>query len=409
MSRRHIWTVYRKELTDSLRDHRTVISTVVIPTLLIPLLMLVTTRIAAQTIAKARQDVPTVMLLGGEDSPTVTAALQRQPGLKVVPATADWRTQIADKKVRVAVEIPPGFAVGLQQGHAADVVLYNYQGEMNSTFAMGQVDQFFQQLRNDTITARLTERGLPATLARPFMTQRQNVAPPEKVGGNLVGGILPYLLMILCVTGAVVPALDLAAGEKERGTMETLLCSPVSRVDVVLGKFLMVLTGSMTAALLSMTSLAVTGYFGLGMLGLAGSKGLTGEANQLTLPAHFIDPWGLAGVILLTVPVAVLFSAATLAVSVFAKSYKEGQTYVTPLILLVILPAMLGTLPGVELSSKMALVPVLGVSLACKEMLSGVWNWLELALIFVSTAAYAALALWAAVRMFHKESVLFRV
>ena len=121
-----------------------------------------------------------------------------------------------------------------------------------------------------------------------------------------------------------------------------------------------------------------------------------------------IDPFGLLGVFAMILPVAVLFSAVEFAIALFAKSYKEAQSYVSPLLILIILPAMMSMLPGVELNAKLALVPVLNVSLVCKEMLSGVWHWPYLALIFGSTAVYAAAALAFAVAMFKRESVLFR-
>jgi sodium transport system permease protein len=96
-------------------------------------------------------------------------------------------------------------------------------------------------------------------------------------------------------------------------------------------------------------------------------------------------------------------------VSLFAKSYKEAQSYVAPLIFVVIMPAVVGLLPGIELNVQLALVPILNLSLVCKEMLSGVWNWHYIALIFGSSCAYAAVALWLAVRMFSRESVIFRM
>src|SRR3954467_9936143 len=104
----------------------------------------------------------------------------------------------------------------------------------------------------------LAARSLPATLIRPFEVTRENVAPPEKVGGNLFGGIVPYFIIILCFTGAMYPAIDLTAGEKERGTLETLLCSPASRLEIVLGKFLVVLLGSLSAMAMSLSSMVVS-------------------------------------------------------------------------------------------------------------------------------------------------------
>ena len=95
-------------------------------------------------------------------------------------------------------------------------------------------------------------------------------------------------------------------------------------------------------------------------------------------------------------------------ISLFAKSYKEAQSYVTPMMMVVILPAVAAMLPGVELTSKLALVPILNMSLLCKELVTGTYHWNYIAIIFSSTCVYAATALFLAVKMFQREDVLFR-
>jgi sodium transport system permease protein len=292
-------------------------------------------------------------------------------------------------------------------------MLYHYEGEMKSGLGASAVERFFRDLREKTVETRLADRGLSAEVVKPFEVKRQNVAPPEKVGGNIIGGLIPYIIIILCFTGAMYPAIDLTAGEKERGTMETLLCSPVHRVNIVLGKFLMVMTASIATMCLTListgVSLAIGGSFftGGGRAATAASAaGGAAKAAANVMPA--IDPVGILGVFALIAPVAVLFAAVLLTISLFAKSYKEAQSYVSPLIMVVIMPAMLGMLPGIELTAKTALVPILNLSLACKEMLSGVWHWPYLGLIFGSTCAYAAVALALCVKMFNREEVMFR-
>jgi sodium transport system permease protein len=252
------------------------------------------------------------------------------------------------------------------------------------------------------VTARLVGRGLPATLVKPFETKTQNVAPPEKVTGNRVGGMIPYLFILLCFTGAMYPAMDLTAGEKERGTMETILCSPVARTDLVLGKFLMVLTASLTTAVVSIITTGLT----FAVIGVMAGISAAAAAQSGAMPT--LDPAGLLLVMVLVVPVAVLFCSVLLAVSLFAKSIKEASSYATPLIILIIVPAMMGLLPGVELNARLALVPILNIALASKELVSGVFHWNYLALIFGSTCVYAAAALALCVRMFNREDVLFR-
>ena len=407
MNWNNIVTIYLKELKDTLRDRRSLLSIVIIPTFVMPLLTFGVGKIAAGIFSKAREETPTVMILGGEDSPAVMAQLRHAKQLRVVPTAPDWKQQISDKKVRAAVQVPVGFEAGLKAGGAGPVIIYNYEGELKSGFAVTELEKFFRDLRDQTVTARLAERGLPATLVKPFETKRENVAAPEKVGGNLLGGIVPYLIIILCFTGAMYPAMDLTAGEKERGTMETLLCSPVPRGDIVLGKFLMVLTGSLAAMFLALTSMGLSAVAaGILFSGGAAKAAAAAQASGGTMP--MIDPLGLLGVVAMVLPVAVLFSALLFTVALFAKSYKEAQSYVGPMIFLVILPAIVGMLPGIDLKARLALVPILNLSLVCKEMLSGIWHWNYIGLIFGSSCVYAAVALSLAVKMFKREDVIFR-
>ncbi len=408
MKTRDIFTVYLKELRDTLRDKRTIITMFVIPTVIMPTLIFGFGFIASKVVRQARAETPTVMILGAASSSTVRSALEAHSRIRVVPSADDYRTRISDKTLRAAVELPDDFDAALARGETAQVRIYHYEGELKSGFAAGELDRFFRDYREKTLQARLDERGLPATMLKPFDVTRQNVAPPEKVGGNLIGGFIPYIIILLCFTGAMYPAMDLTAGEKERGTMETILCSPVGRTELVLGKFLMVLTGSLSTVVLAGVSSAIT--IPLGGMFFSRSGGAAAAANAAasggTMP--LIDPLGLLASFVMVLPVAVLFAAAIFTLALFAKSYKEAQSTVSPLIVVVILPALAAMLPGVELNAKLALVPLLNVSLVCKELVSGVFHWDLLALIFGSTCVYAAGALALAVRMFNREDVIFR-
>jgi sodium transport system permease protein len=395
-----VGTIYAKELRDSLRDRRTLISTVVIPTIAIPALLLGVGKIASAVVSKAREEIPRVMVIGGADSPGVRAELEKSRRFRAEPATPDWKSLISEKKVRAAAQIPDGFEQALESGSAPAVILYHYEGELKSGLAVDQLRDFFTDLRDRTSARLLSAQGLSPKIARPFEVRETNVAAPEKRGGNLLGGIVPYVIIILCFMGAMNPAMDLTAGEKERGTMETLLCSPAARTDIVLGKFCMVLTGSVMAVVCSLVSMGAT----LALVGgPVGASGAGAAASGLR-----IDPLGILGVLAMVIPVAVLFSAVLFTVSLFAKSFKEAQSYAGPMILVVILPLVIGILPGIDLNLPLSLVPLLNISLVCKEMLSGIWHWGYIAIIFLSMALYAAAALAVAVAMFQREGVIFR-
>jgi sodium transport system permease protein len=401
MNWRAIRIVFGKELRDSLRDRRTIISMIVVPVLAIPLLMFGVGTLVFKTVTKARQEIPHVMIIGGENSPKVLSALRAAKSLQIVPATADFTNQIVEKRVRAVVKLPPDFDAAIARGDKAEVDIYEYAGEIKSGFAAGNLNAFFQNLRDTTVRERLESRGVPVEVLKPFTIQRQNVAPPAKVAGSLLGGMLPYIIIILCMTGAMYPAIDLTAGEKERGTMETILCCPVGRTELVLGKFLMVLTASVGTVVLSLLSMGATFQFAKRVL--AGSA-----PREVLQTVATIDIGGLAGVFLMLLPVAVMLSAALLMVGLFSKSFREAQSYCGPLMLVVIVPAIAGMLPGMELNASLAVVPLLNVSLVCKEMISGTWHWNYILLIFGSACLYATAALAAAVWMFHREEVLFR-
>ena len=402
MSLRNIGIVYRKELIDSLRDRRTLISMIAVPLLVMPLLTIGMGALTLSMIGEAEKEIPKVMILGGDDSPHVMAELRKVQDLQLVPANPDYAEEISNKQIRAAVEIPKSFEAKLAAGESSNITIYMYEGELKSSFGADRLQRFFRQLRDRTIRERLEARQLPDSLVHPFDIQQKNVAPPEKVGGAILGGMIPYLVILLCLTGAMYPAMDLTAGEKERGTIETILCSPISRTHLVLGKFLMVLTASIVTAILAIASMAAS--FGAGKKILIGvTHGAADAALQLTVTGK-----AMASVIFVVLPLAVFFSAALLALSLFAKSFKEAQSYISPLMIVVVLPAVAALLPGVELTPALALVPVLNTSLVSKEIISGVYHWDLIALIFLSSSVYAVLAIAIAVKLFQREDVLFR-
>jgi sodium transport system permease protein len=401
MNLREIGVIYRKELRDSLRDRRTLISMIAVPLLLIPLLTVGVGYLSVRLIQESQKETVRVMVLGGKDSPVTLEALRQLPGVEVVPPRGDYSDEIISRTIRAAVRVPPHFDRAIANDKNATVTIYMFAGEMRSEFAATMLRRFFEQMRTSQMQARLQSHHLPSAFMQPLAIEEKNVAPPEKVGATLVGGLIPYFVIVLCLTGAMYPAIDMTAGEKERGTMETLLSSPASRTDLVLGKFLMVLTASLATGALA-------------ILSMAGSFFYAGKAMAALAPVqarHFdlrVDPAAYLGVFIMVVPVAVLFAGALLAIALFARSFREAQSYLSPLTIVVVAPAVMALVPGMELSSSLAFIPVLSTSLVSKEIMSGVYHWRYIALIFASSCLYAGIALAFAVRLFNREEVLFR-
>ncbi len=402
MPARDIGIVYRKELTEALRDRRTIITMVVVPLLLFPLLSVGFGSLVSVLLKKAQDERPKVMLRGGEDSPAVVAGLRKLDTITTVPFQPDWQAQIIDKKIPAAIDIPPGFQKSVAEQKQQTVMIYDYEGDVKSEIAKSKIEKYFSDYRDSVVKERLAAKDLGESVLKPFEVKTKNVAPPEKSGGALFfGGFIAYIVVFLCFNGGMHPAMDLTAGEKERGTMETILSSPISRMHLVLGKFLLVFTTALTTAALSVLSMGIS----FAIANTLRATPIQAGENGMTFHIGF----GAAlSVFIMALPLAVLFSSVLITIATFAKSYKEAQSYITPLIFIVVLPAIAAMIPTIELDPKLALIPVLNVSLLCKELVIGTYHWNYIALIFASTCVYAAVALFLAVKMFQRESVLFR-
>jgi sodium transport system permease protein len=401
MSLQNIGVVYRKELREALRDRRTLISSLLVPLLLFPLLTAGLGAAISALMGQAKEEIPKIMIVGGEDSPRLLGDLRKSKKINVVPLAGNWRDQIINKDIRAAVEIPAGFESSLAQQQPVALQLYNYQGDLKSSLATSVIQEHLESFRSAVVRESLSAKNVPESVLKPFTVEEQNVAPPEKVGGAAFGGVIGYLVILLCLIGCMYPAMDLTAGEKERGTMETILSSPISRTHLVLGKFFLVLTTSLVTAALSVTSMGVS-FWVLERLHAFDKAGSDAAQMQLSIGIKQV-----LSIFIMVLPLAVLFSAGVMTISLFAKSYKEAQSYITPLMFLVIIPAVCAMLP-IDLNARLALVPILNASLLCKELVVNTYHWNYIAIIFLSTCVYAAAALFLAVKMFHREDVLFR-
>src|SRR5947207_6258614 len=341
-SQNHVGNIYHQVETDGLRDRRTLISTIIVPLLLFPNLSVGFGAMAVALVGKAKEETPKVMILGGEDSPEVVGGLKKLDKIEIVPAAPAWKDQIINKEVRAGVEIPPGFQSDVARQKSDTVKIYNYKGELKSEFATDKIEKYMKDYLENVVKQRLAAKNLPEALLQPFETKQENVAPPEKVSGAAFGGIIGYMVILLCMTGGMYPAMDLTAGEKERGTMETILSSPISRMHLVLGKFFLVITASLATAALSVLSMGVS--FSVLSHYTSQSAGGRAAAAEFLLK---LGPQTVISVFLMALPVAVLFSATLMTIALFAKTYKEAQSYLTPMTFVVIFPAIAAMLPGV--------------------------------------------------------------
>jgi len=155
MSARNIGIVYRKELTEALRDRRTLITMFVLPLIIFPLLSVGFGAMIAVLIGKAKEESPKVMIIGGEDSPNVLAGLKKVPKIQVVPLEANWKDAVVNKQVPVVVEIPEGFERNLANQKEQTVLIHDYEGDLKSEIAKNKIEKYFNDYRDSVVKDRL--------------------------------------------------------------------------------------------------------------------------------------------------------------------------------------------------------------------------------------------------------------
>ena len=466
MSWRNIRLIYAREIRDQLRDRRTLFMIAVLPLLLYPLLGMSVFQLSQFL----RKSEPKVVVIGaeelseGKDLPPLIDGKQFAASLfgdedaahwlhlEVVedpsaarPANPDVKPEIRTKvlhgartplelaearlkngEVQVVLTFPEGFGKQLNDLHtqikaqstgdrgksAAKTddnlefptprIIFN-AGKEKSRAAHMQVERVIEAWRAQIVRRNLAESKISARVTKPFELEMTDVAERNQQQALMWSKILPFVLFIWALTGAFYPAVDLCAGEKERGTLETLLSSPARRIEIVWGKLLTVMTFSTATAVLNLTSLGFTARYVMSQLN---QLPMADVGEGLALPPISSALWLIAALI----PMSALFSALCLACAAFARSSKEGQYYLMPLLLVSMPLMMLPMAPGTELNLGNALIPVTGVVLLVMALVQGDFGDALRYMVPVCgiTLICCHLAIRWAVYQFNQESVLFR-
>ena len=282
-------------------------------------------------------------------------------------------------------------------------IVYN-KARDQSVSAWSRSANVLENWQGAVLAGLLADGRLDKQFAQPAIGPDVDLSIPAEVSANQFTRLVPLVLVLMSLTGAFYPAIDLVAGERERGTMETLLILPISRLQIVLGKFAAVLCFSLVTALLNLLSVGFTSRQIVSSI--PGREQAT--ALAMTLPG----PGSVALLVALLLPVAGLFSALSLALSCFARSNKEGQYYLSPLLMVGMGLGFYCLSPGVELSPQLAILPIIGPSLMMKTLLSGPTGFEAvrgyLPSVLLSSLLYTGLAVWWACELFKGEAVLFR-
>jgi sodium transport system permease protein len=385
-----IQAIYLREMLDMFRDRRTMISMVAVPVLVFPLLFRIMTKVTGDIEKNAMAEARTLGIVVHAQMPGVQAALVKL-GMPVVEKD-DVRSAIEKKEIAAAVEEVPGAPPQLR--------IYVDSSNPTSSTAGDRIRTALTELKDQQIREGLRSSGIAASVLTPFVIQRTNVADERKMAGALWGSILGYIVLLMMFTGGMYAVIDMTAGEKERKTLEALLASPASRQEIVMGKTL----AAMSAILLTTVLMIGSMTYSMKNLQTGGrSEGPREILGSLPLDAHMI---GMMAAVL--IPVAIFAASLMFAIALFARSFKEGQSYLTPIALIVIFPAALGGMPGVHLTPVLSLIPIFNASMVLRGVLLGDLSNVNFAVTMAANLTYAAIAFFVATRQFGKESVLFR-
>ncbi len=400
MNYRIVKTIYVKELMDTLRDKRTLLAMVGVPIVLYPLLFIVVAQTALLQQAKVEESTSRVLVIAEEES-LVRSWVEPIEMVELVDSE-DPKQALLNGDIDAILRVDGNVQEVLDAQETVTLEIEFDTTESLSRRAAGRLYDGLDKQSSELLKLRIEERALPEGFAAPFEVEETNIESASKRTGFFLGMILPMMLVMMLGIGAFYPAVDLTAGEKERGTFETLLSTPTSKLEIVTGKFLTVFTLAIVTGFLNLASMAATALFQLSqLLNQADESTALITEDMLRLP-----PMSILFIGVMIIPLALFICASMMAVAVLAKSFKEAQNYVTPFFLAIIIPATVAALPDVKLGPITQFIPIANVSLLFRDLMMDKSNLESAFAVLLCTSVYAVLALIVAAWMFQREEVI---
>ena len=393
---KNIFTIFMKEALDTLRDKRTIIIMVLVPVLVFPIIFIASSRLQMSVMEREQERTVKIGFVSKDRDGQLEEFFRAQERMEliIIEDEAELESLVRSDSILYGLYIPEGFGQAIENLESTSVSLY-----FSGTRITGKerIDRILSAFEKKVVEHRLEEQGLSESFIKPFRTESVNVATGQEMIGKLAGGFLPYLFIIFCFTGAMYPAIDLFTGEKERRTMETLLTAPVSRIEILIGKMSVIALTGLISALL-----AVLGLF----VGLQVSAGLPDFIMSVVMGILTLSFVLLLMVML--IPLCIFFAGLLVPLTIYAKTFKEAQSIVTPLTFLIIIPAALGLIPGVEYTAITALIPIVNITLATKEIIAGTIHIPHYLMTVASLIGLAGVSVLFCAKWFGKESNILR-
>lgn len=403
MKLKYVWIVFKKEVKDIIRDKKTVITSIVVPMLLIPLLNIIMGG-GAESLQKGINENVTIALSENSNTPETVKLVEERiiktnPNIKLVKADNPVEA-VKKEEVRVVLDFEKGYAAKLEAGKPFEIKIIYDKSKTKSDGAFGIVSDAVRSFNASVVEERITALGLSKDILEPAKIVGDNVADEKQSSNMMLLMILPLMVSILVAVGGIPAATDLVAGEKERNTFEPLLTTRPDRASLLMGKYLTVTLFSIVSVIAIVAGMTI---------------GYAVRPNSLTMGTgeqiggFNVDPLAAILAIIITIALGMTFSGIQIAISTYAKSFREAQTYMSFLIFAAMIPGYATMfMQPTDLQTVMFILPVMNTIAAFKMLLGGVISYMNLVLALVSSVIYVGLTLWLSTKLFNKEKFLFR-
>jgi len=382
-------TVFLKEVTENLRDKKTVVNALVMGPLLGPIFFAIMMGFIITKQLDSAEKPLEVPVVGAQNAPNLVAWLEQQ-GMVVEAAPEDPDAAIRNRDARAVRLIPPPYATSWRDGDTAQVQVLFDSSDQDGRAPVARLTGLLEGYSRQQSALRVAARGMHPAVLTPVAVAERDIASTQQRAGQLLS-FLPYLLVLGAFLGGMYLAIDTTAGERERQSLEPLLVNPASRAQIVLGKLGATFGFAMVSMMLSLVAFAVAfQYIPLDRLGM-----------KVDFGAGLIVRAGL-----LMVPLVMVFAALQTIVAAYAKSYREAQTYLSLLMLLPMLPSVILMINPMKGELWMSAVPLLSQNVLIMALARGeTVAMLDFALSFGASLAMAGVLVWIAVRIYHREQL----
>ena len=391
---RDLILIIKKELTELLRDKKTIINSIVLPTLLIPVLMFGGIKVS-QMISESNQQKK--VQIGLVNAPEDFMKLIKSDTLNEVinyTESVDFKSLIDDGTIQTALVFPSDWKTRMDSLTSSQIQVYRNGTKDN---ANGRVSKMLEIYNNELKEQRITRLQIPIEKMMPFTEARIEVGEQKELIGKRVGGFIPYIFILTMWGGCLLAAIDLVTGEKERKTIETTLSLPISKFNVLLGKAIVASLLGFLPALLNLIGLII----GLNLI--------DGIPDEFKLAINeMLNFQSISMILLLLIPFSLFLSGFIIALVAGATTFKEAQSKASPLIIVIIIPLVMALLPGIEFTWTTVFIPVLNIGLGVKEIMAGTINMGMYAAMLISLIAFAVAAIYFSYKKFSDENAILK-